>query len=62
MIMKPVHFIQVYLLLVSGFGGEGAPKIHFHCFLSEGRPGMSVVFPLSGILGLSFDSTLLSPL
>ena len=28
----------------------------------EGRPGMSDVFPLSGISGLSFDSTLLSPL
>ena len=28
----------------------------------EGRPGMSDVSPLSGILGLSFDSTLLSPL
>ena len=26
----------------------------------EGRPGMSDVFPLSGISGLSFDSTLLS--
>ena len=28
----------------------------------EGRPGMSHVSPLSGISGLSFDSTLLSPL
>ena len=28
----------------------------------EGRPGMSDVCPMSGILGLSFDSTLLSPL
>ena len=28
----------------------------------EGRPGMSDVSPLSGIIGLSFDSTLLSPL
>ena len=28
----------------------------------EGRPGMSVVSPLSGISGLSFDSTLLSHL
>ena len=28
----------------------------------EGRPGMSVVSPLSEISGLSFDSTLLSPL
>ena len=28
----------------------------------EGRPGMSDVFPLSGISGLSFDLTLLSPL
>ena len=28
----------------------------------EGRPGMSDVSPLSGISGLSFDSTLLSPL
>ncbi len=27
----------------------------------EGRPGMSDVSPLSGISGLSFDSTLLSP-
>ena len=34
------------------------------CFDSspEGRPGMSDVSPLSGISGLSFDSTLLSPL
>ena len=31
------------------------------CIHSEGRPGMSVS-PLSGISGLSFDSTLLSPL
>ena len=29
---------------------------------TEGRPGMSDVSPLSGITGLSFDSTLLSPL
>ena len=28
----------------------------------EGRPGMSDVSPLSGISGMSFDSTLLSPL
>ena len=28
----------------------------------EGRPEMSDVYPLSGISGLSFDSTLLSPL
>ena len=28
----------------------------------EGRPGISDVSPLSGISGLSFDSTLLSPL
>ena len=28
----------------------------------EGRPGMSDVSPLSGISGLSFDSTLLLPL
>ena len=28
----------------------------------QGRPEMSDVFPLSGISGLSFDSTLLSPL
>ena len=28
----------------------------------KGRPGMSDVSPLSGISGLSFDSTLLSPL
>ena len=30
--------------------------------LPEGRPGMSDVSPLSGISGLSFDTTLLSPL
>ena len=30
--------------------------------IPEGRPGMSDVSPLSGISGLSFDSTLLSPL
>ena len=30
--------------------------------LLQGRPGMSDVSPLSGISGLSFDSTLLSPL
>ena len=29
-------------------------------FNSKGRPGMSNVSPLSGISGLSFDSTLLS--
>ena len=41
----------------------------FHCLLyifppppPEGRPGISDVSPLSGISGLSFDSTLLSPL
>ena len=33
----------------------------YHC-TPEGRPGMSDVSPLSGISGLSFDSTLLSPL
>ena len=32
------------------------------CFPPEGRPGMSDVSPLSGISGLSFDSTFLSPL
>ena len=35
------------------------------CFMTltpEGRPGMSDVSPLFGISGLSFDSTLLSPL
>ena len=34
----------------------------FHSLTPEGRPGMSDVSPLSGISGLSFDSTLLSPL
>ena len=28
----------------------------------EGKPGISDIFPLSGLSGLSFDSTLLSPL
>ena len=32
------------------------------CDAPEGRPGMSDVSPLSGISGLLFDSTLLSPL
>ena len=37
--------------------------LHFPLFSTpEGRPGMSDVSPLSGISGLSFDSTLLSPL
>ena len=31
-----------------------------HTTAPEGRPGMSDVSPLSGISGLSFDSTLLS--
>ena len=31
----------------------------FLCLAPEGRPGMSYVSPLSGISGLSFDSTLL---
>ena len=31
-------------------------------YTPKGRPGMSEVSPLSGITGLSFDSTLLSPL
>ena len=30
-------------------------------FFPEGRPGMADVSPLSGISGLSFDSTLISP-
>ncbi len=38
-----------------------APR-HFFLAAPEGRPGMSDVSPLSGISGLSFDSTFLSPL
>ena len=34
----------------------------FSCVTSEGRPWMSDVSPLSGISGLSFDSTFLSSL
>ena len=38
-------------------------KVASRCYMTpEGRPGMSDVSPLSGISGLSFDSTLLSPL
>ena len=44
-------------------------SIHLHFskaspqfFLPKGRLGMSDVSPLSGVSGLSFDSTLLSPL
>ena len=39
-----------------------ARKPHSTHTSPEGRPGMSDVSPLSGISGLSFDSTLLSPL
>ena len=46
---RPVH-VRVHKTLNSH---RGAP---------EGRPGMSDVSPLSGISGLSFDSTLLSHL
>ena len=35
--------------------------VFFLLFFPKGRPGMSDVSPLSGISGLSFDSTLLSP-
>ena len=36
-------------------------KVMLFASAPEGRPGMSDVSPLSGISGLSFDSTLLSP-
>ena len=41
-----------------------SPAVYFISPLlsSEGRPGMFDASPLSGISGLSFDSTLLSPL
>ena len=38
------------------------PLVYDCGFYPEGRPGMSDVTPLSGISGLSFDPTLLSPL
>ena len=41
--------------------GGPCSEVHLHG-TPEGRPGMSDVSPLSGISGLSFDSTLLSPL
>ena len=38
-------------------------RVSYYCSEHpKGRPGMSDVSPLSGISGLSFDSTLLSPL
>ena len=40
----------------------GAYNGQFTAKAPEGRPGMSDVYPLSGISGRSFDSTLLSPL
>ena len=44
-------------------GGARAHRLSSHLLKTpEGRPGMSDVFPLSGISGLSFDSTLASPL
>ena len=43
--------------------GNSVFSVCMYCFKPpEGRPGMSDVSPLSGISGLSFDSTLLSPL
>ena len=43
---------------------QGDGQVSELCYVipPEGRPGMSDVSPLSGISGLSFDSTLLSPL
>ena len=68
-----VCHVCVYLTCVcvtSVSHGHAAVRKNFFLFLSsifssplttEGRPGMSDVSPLSGISGLSFDSTLLSP-
>ena len=50
---------------ISGFQGKNSVLFieQVICSLApEGRPGMSDVSPLSGISGLSFDSTWLSPL
>ena len=44
---------------------HGLLCLHWHCVVHgspDRKPGMSDVSPLSGISGLSFDSTLLSPL
>ena len=45
-----------------GLGVPACFQVFVVVFPPEGRPGMSDVSLLSGISGLSFDSTLLSPL
>ena len=47
--------VELFLIMFNLFSVQ--PKT-----TPKGRPGMSDVTPLSGISGLSFDSTLLSPL
>ena len=51
----PFSFFSFFLLLFS-------PPNNIIFLCHEGWPGMSDVFPPSGISGLSFDSTFLSPL
>ena len=62
-IFLPLGMILFYF---GGSGGGAFCQVHFNMFffflVSEGRPGVADVSPLSGISGLSFDSTLLSPL
>ena len=52
--------------IIIGSSGSSSSSMSFLREFSrltpEGRPGMFDVSPLSGISGLSFDSTLLSPL
>ena len=48
--------------MVSSCKLTGDCRVRFLMTRPEGRPGMSDVSPLSGISGLSVDSTLLSPL
>ena len=66
-------FYPFFLFLFLNLLMVHSPDFYFHknldffllldrVFCPEGRPGMSEVFLLSGISGLSFDSPFLSPL
>ena len=69
--VKTKYFYQLFILKGKGISDSQNNFVFFvvisACLVHlqghpEGRPGMSGVSPLSGTSGLSFDSTLLSPL
>ena len=53
---------MVLLIVLYLFTSYSVTWPYYKVTAPKGRPGVSDVFPLSGISGLSFDSTLLSPL